>query len=256
MFAADKMEILAVSEAVKDHWGRVFTDAGPTATVVHNGVDTAQFRPMRCPRKIPIHSGEPIVLGTACRLAPQKGLPYLLDAMSAVVARSPRLVRLDIAGEGSLREDLDAKVAALGLREHVRFLGFVADMPAFYRSIDAFVLSAVSDEGLPLVVLEAMASGLSVVATDVGGTKEALRDGVDGRIVPPRDVTALAKALLEIIASDSLCQSMGARARDHVCQSFSMEAQVEGVLAVYHEALAARGCPLSLQKTAKTAVHT
>lgn len=256
MFAASGVEILAVSQAVKDHWGRVFVDAGRTMRVIHNGVDIARFQPTRSRPQASGEGSEPLVLGTAARLAPQKGLVYLLDSMSTVVAKSTKSVRLDIAGEGSQREDLEAKVTALGLREYVRFLGPVSDMPALYGAIDAFVLPAVSDEGLPLVVLEAMASALPVVATDVGGTNEAVRDGKDGRVVPPRDPEALALALLEVLASNSLRKAMGVSARARVCQFFSIETHVENVLSVYHAALAARNRPLRLQKAANPAVNS
>lgn len=254
VFTAREVVILTVSRAVKAHWGGVFTDSGPTMQVIHNGVDTEYFRPPDSRLQRDGDARDEFVLGTAGRLVSQKGLTYLLDAMPVVIARSTKPIRLDVAGCGSQRASLEAQSARLGLQKHVRFLGPVSNMPGFYQSIDAFVLPSLS-EGLPGVVLEAMATSLPVVATDVGGTKEAVRDRVDGRIVPPRDSDALAAALLEIISDDSLRRRMAAGARVRVRQSFSIQAQVGKVHALYHEALAARRRPSDARKTASMAAN-
>jgi glycosyltransferase involved in cell wall biosynthesis len=252
MFSAHEVEILAVSHAVKDHWGRVFAESARTAQVIHNGVDAECFRPPDSRRHRDGQTRDEFVLGTAGRLAPQKGLTYLLDALPTVIARSRKPIRLDVAGCGSQGAHLEARSARLGIRKCVRFLGSVSNMPDFYRSIDAFVLPSLS-EGLPGVVLEAMATSLPIVATDVGGTKEAVTDRIDGRIVPPRDPEALAAALSEIISDDSLRERMAASARARVCQAFSIHAQVEKIHALYVEALAARRRLPEARKTASVA---
>src|SRR5690606_17327117 len=94
---------------------------------------------------------------------------------------------------------LDERCVCVGIRERTEFLGHFDRMSAFYHAIDLYVLPSVSTEGLPLGVLEAMASGVPVLATTVGGTPEAVRDGVDGVLVPPRDVNALADGLRRLL---------------------------------------------------------
>jgi glycosyltransferase involved in cell wall biosynthesis len=242
-FESDTVRVIAVSDAVRRHWGEAFPGAAKAMRVVHNGVDVERFRPLRRQHEEAAADGV-FVLGVACRLARMKGLPYLLEALRQVRDMHARSFRLDIAGEGSERPILESKVEDSGLSGLVRFLGPVAParMPDFYRSLDAFVLPSVSDEGLPLVVLEAMACGLPVVATDVGGTKEAVRQGVDGWMVPPRDAGSLAEALLKVLdAPRRELQNVGANARDRACESFSLSGQAANVFDVYQQALRVRG---------------
>lgn len=138
----------------------------------------------------------------------------------------------DFAGDGSSRQTLETRVGSLRLADHVRFLGDVGDMPSFYRSVDVFVLPSLS-EGFPLTVLEAMASGLPVVATDVGGTKEAVRDGVDGRIVAPGNSASLEEALIPLLNSEVLRNRMGNMARARVVGHFSIESQIDKMSTIY-----------------------
>ena len=110
-------------------------------------------------------------------MEPMKGIEYLLDATAKLVTEFPK-IRLRIAGEGNLKDYLRNKAKELGLSGNVEFIGRVQDMKPFYGSIDVLVLPS-HTEGLPLVVLEAMAAALPIVATTVGGTPEVIRDGQD-----------------------------------------------------------------------------
>jgi glycosyltransferase involved in cell wall biosynthesis len=110
----------------------------------------------------------------------------------------------------------------------------------FYQTLDIFVLPAVSDEGLPLAILEAMASGLPIVATDVGGTREAVRDGVDGFVVPPNAPDALSAALSTLVDDPTSRIEMGRRALARARSKFSPPHQINAVAASY-QALIDRG---------------
>lgn len=234
LFSSQDVAIVAVAQAVKDHWGGAFAAAAGRTRVVHNGVDTERFRPLCDGRGRPANG--PLVIGAACRLMPQKGLLTLIEAMPAVIASAGRPVRLAIAGEGPQCALLEERIVAFGLGRQVRLLGQQQDMPGFYRSLDLFALAS-ECEGLPLTVLEAMATAVPVVATDVGGTGEAVRDGIDGRLVPLGDTEALSAALTELVTDDERRRSMGAGARLRCCRGFSLDAQIDRTAALYRELL-------------------
>jgi glycosyltransferase involved in cell wall biosynthesis len=162
--------------------------------VVPNGIDIARFRPdaqarHRLRAALGIAPGTRVVLNVG-RLAAEKAQHRLIDAFAQ--ARTGFASHLLIAGEGSLRASLAAQIRTLGLGDNVALLGARDDVPALMNAADLFVLSS-EFEGLPLVVGEALACGLPVIATDVAGVRALLGD--DGRIVPIGDTAALANAL-------------------------------------------------------------
>jgi glycosyltransferase involved in cell wall biosynthesis len=230
MFSGSRLKVLTVASAVRDHWAQSFPNLANQADVVHNSVDVSVFRP--APHRSR-EQGSTLTLGVACRLSPQKGLRGLLRALPDVIQKSPTPVVLKVAGDGPDRPELERLTRELGLRRHVEFLGHISDVSAFYRLLDVFALPAVSDEGLPLAVLEAMASGLPIVATDVGGTREAVRDGVDGFVVPPGVPEALAVALSTLAEQPNRAQEMGQSALTRVRSTFSPRSQVNAVAKSY-----------------------
>lgn len=191
------------------------------ATIIPNGIDVrshASGRPPVWPAGAPAGP----VLGTAARLVPVKGLDRLLEAMRRVAERSPQ-ARLLVLGDGPLRASLEAQAAALGLGRRVWFPGHQADISRWLRAMDVFVLPSLA-EGLPMSLLEAMAAGRPVVASRVGGIPEVVRDGVEGRLVPPGDVTALADACLAYLRDPSAREAVGACARARVAEAYTIEA--------------------------------
>jgi glycosyltransferase involved in cell wall biosynthesis len=174
-----------------------------------------------------------VVLGTAGRLVPVKGLDTLLAAMGEVVAVAPR-ARLVILGDGPLMSALRGRASALGLDGRVRFAGHVPDVRPYLRAMDVFVLPSYA-EGLPMALLEAMAAALPVVATAVGGVPEVVRDGGEGLLVPPGAPAALAGALLRLVADPDSRAAMGARGRARVAEAFSIEATGPLYVALYRE---------------------
>jgi glycosyltransferase involved in cell wall biosynthesis len=161
------------------------------------------------------------VFGIVGRLAEVKDHRTLLDAFSRV-ARACANCRLEILGDGPLRSDLEQQAQSLGLSDKVIFHGYGSDIPAFMRRIDASVLCSLS-EGLPLSVLEAMASGVPVVGTDVGETRNLIEGADCGWICHPADPASLAEAMSHALnAGTDERHEMGARARRFVIKHYSL----------------------------------
>ena len=176
-------------------------------------------------------ASEAIVIGTACRLVPLKGLVYLLRAVAALRSEFPNL-RLEIAGRGPLQGDLERDADQLGLAEEVLFLGWQKDLGPILRRWDIFVLPSL-DEGLPIAVLNAMAEGLPVVGTSVGGLPELIEDGRTGYLVPPHDPLALARALRSLILDPERRSAQGAAGRECVRSRFSADHMVAQIRTIY-----------------------
>jgi glycosyltransferase involved in cell wall biosynthesis len=172
-------------------------------------------------------------LGTVGRLEDQKGHAYLLQALPAMLAEIPDVTVL-LAGDGRLRPSLEKLAQDLQVADRVRFLGTRRDMPLIYRATDVFVLPSLW-EGLPLALLEAMGAGLPVVATQVGGIKEVVRDRENGRLIPPRNPGALAAAVMELARRPRWRAEMGDAARNTVREHYSREVMLKRLAALYLE---------------------
>ncbi len=173
------------------------------------------------------------------RLDEAKDYPNLLHAFSALAQRHPNS-RLMIAGDGPLKSDLESLMQHLGVEERVSLLGLRQDMPALYAASDAFVLSS-AWEGMPNVVLEAMASSTPVVATSVGAITEMIADGESGLIVPPRDPEALAEAMEHMMALSHIRrQAMGAAGYARVLSDFSRESVIDKWEDLFEQLLAGK----------------
>ena len=199
-------------------------------TVVHNGVQLTP--PHDIFLEAPLDNGlsRPLVL-TVARLESQKGLRYLVAAADQV----PNATFL-IAGDGPERPVLEKQIAGLGLEARVTLLGHRSDVPALLACCDVFVLPSLH-EGLPLAILEAMNSGVPVVATAVGGIPEAIRHEQTGLLVPAADPRALAAAVQRIIDEPRLSSRLSESARWEVSERFSIAAMARGAERVYAKAL-------------------
>ncbi len=191
--------------------------------VLWNGVDLARFA---CHGPCP---NGPIV--TVARLSPEKDIANLLQTM-AIVVRAEGTARLEIAGDGPCREKLLHLRDELGLKTQVAFLGSVRDMPALLQRASLFVLPS-QTEGISLTLLEAMASGLPVVATRVGGNPEVVLDGVTGLVVPPRQPIALADAILQMRSNRAAAQRMGRAGRARAEAHFDVRSMVAAYESLY-----------------------
>ncbi len=181
-----------------------------------NGIDTRRFA-----FHGPCPSGPAVIVA---RLCPEKDIGTLLHAVQRVAATDPGF-RLQIAGDGPCRAELEKIADELSLRQQVQFLGMVRDVPALLRQASMYVLSSVS-EGVSLTLLEAMACGLPVVATRVGGTPEVVADGESGLLVSAQDPAALADAMLRVRHDNNLAVRLGAVGRASVERSFDVRAMV------------------------------
>jgi glycosyltransferase involved in cell wall biosynthesis len=210
--------LIAVSRAIADF------SQDPRAILIYPGIDASVFSGTRNP-----HEG--IVIGTACRLEPVKGVIHLLEALAMLAGEFSGL-RLEIAGDGSLRSRLEQENKRLGIANRVSFLGWRDDLSAVMTGWDIFAMPSL-DEGLPIAGLEAMAAGLPVVASAVGGLRELVVDGETGWLVPAAEAPELARRLRELIRDKQIREAMGRAGRQRVLREFSVARMVDQTVAVY-----------------------
>lgn len=231
--AARTAAIICVSEGERRR-GMAVADAD-RMVVVTNGIELPDHWPAD---RSTTHDG--VVIGTVARLAPQKGIAYLLEAFAQVHAVRDD-VRLAIAGDGPLRPDLEGTALRLGIRNAVTFAGAIPSPWPFLADLDLFVLPSLW-EGLPYALLEAMAAGLPSVATAVDGVAEAIPDRRFGTVVSPADSGRMAREILALVEDASTRAEMGRRAREHVRDSFSVDGMVRATADLYRRVVA--GAPV------------
>lgn len=225
--------LVFVSQHAFDEYARVHGPASATWRMIPNGVDVDRYtvRPG-------VRSSASQVWAVVAALRTDKNHLDLIRAWSEVVAVHPNATLL-IIGDGPSRDDIEKAVSAAGLGDSVRLLGRREDVAEILRDVDG-VVSASVDEALPTALIEAGASGLPVVATDAGGTREIVVDGVTGRLVPMRDVPALARALLDTIGDPARAAAYGSAGRAQAEQKYSMATWVDRLGQLYKEVIGAR----------------
>ncbi len=238
--AGDATRVVAISELGKQV---VAATAGGRAKieVIHCGIDLALLRPAaRLPRAV----ASPLTVACVASLEEYKGHEHLLDAVA--IARSADIdIRLELAGDGVLREQLEAHARSLRIEDHVTFLGPLerAQVRALLGRCDAFALPSIVTrsgkcEGIPVALMEAMACALPVVATRVGAVEELVTSGVDGYLVEPGDPAALAACLVAIAADPLSAGRRGSRARETVEHSFDRARSADRMATLLREAAA------------------
>ncbi len=232
----EAQKIIAVSNATRNYVLSLGADP-EKVTVLHNGVDLERFKPnaqMReeTRKKLGIHPEETVAL-TVRRLVYKNGIDTLIEAARTAIQRNRSLVFL-VIGTGPDFNEVKAKINQLGIGRNFKLAGFIADadLPAYYNAADFFVLPSKSGEGLPLVGLEAMACGLPLVATDVGGIGEVLIPDY-GRLVPPRAPEAMAEAILDFSCWKHA--NLRENLRKKVEQTYSWDKNVEKLAKIYEE---------------------
>jgi sugar transferase (PEP-CTERM/EpsH1 system associated) len=233
--------VACVSESVAEFAAQTIGIPPAKLAVIPNGIPLEDFQPgdrssARVDLGIPLRV---IVAGTVGRLQPVKGTSYLLEAWSRLASDYPDAILL-LVGGGPQQAALEKKGRRLGISERVRFLGNRADVPDLLRGMDVFVLPSLW-EGMPNAALEAMAVGLPVVATAVGGTSEVVVDGVTGLLVPPSDPDALAQSIARLLCDPDLRYKMGQAGRERVVNHFSVERTVEQTARLYEQLLVEKG---------------
>jgi sugar transferase (PEP-CTERM/EpsH1 system associated) len=210
---------------------------------IYNGVDIDRFHPRTEPRASlgPEDFAPPgtFVIGTVGRMAEVKDQLTLVRAFLRLVESDPNLgkvVRLAVIGGGPLREEAQ-RLLSLAKSEHLAWLpGERSDIPGLMRQFDLFVLPSLR-EGISNTILEAMASGLPVVATRVGGNPELVEEGETGMLVPPADPDAMAEVIRRYVGDTGMVRRHGLAGRHRVETRFSMDAMVNGYLTVYDTVL-------------------
>jgi glycosyltransferase involved in cell wall biosynthesis len=225
--------VVAVSEEVR----RRLLGAGVKGgriRIVRNGIDLLPFATARPSLREGLPPGA-LLIGLVGRLAWEKGIDNYLAAATVVLAEFPN-VRFVVAGEGPDRDLLEATIDDLGLRSVVTLLGRRDDMPSVYASLD-LLISASRQEGLPVALLEGMASGLPIVATGVGEVPTVIRDGCTGVIVPSGDTAALATAILSLLRDPNRRARFSAAGREVIAAEYSADRMASDYIRVYQEAL-------------------
>lgn len=173
-----------------------------------------------------------LLVGIAARLVPQKGLAHALHAWPELLHAVPQ-AHLVIAGDGPLRAELESETDALNLRGRVHFLGWRHDVPHIMAGLDVFLLPSLW-EGFGLVLLEAMAQRLPIVATQVSAIPEVVQHGETGLLIPPRDPSAIAEALTMLLRDRALRRHMGLMGEDRLERHFSAARMAEATRDFYH----------------------
>lgn len=216
----------------------------PRITQIYNGVDVGRFNPEDpAAADLPWRScGDrpSVVIGTVARLDPVKNHLVLVEAFRRVVAGTAAAgidLRLVIVGEGPMRAQIESCAHAAGVADRIWLTGARDDVPELMRAMDVFVLPSLN-EGISNTLLEAMASGLPVVASRVGGNPEIVADGRCGTLYEPKESTALAAALHDYVLHRSRRAEAGRASRAHVVEHFSLQSMVRRYAAAYDAMLA------------------
>jgi glycosyltransferase involved in cell wall biosynthesis len=225
--------VITTSTRISGGLSRQFGLPSGRFTALPTGVDLGVFHP-HGPRtdlragRIP---GDVPLIGTVSVLRQAKGHRHLIDAMKRVLD-SGRRVHCFIVGEGGMRAEIEKQIAALGMEEHITLTGNREDVPDILRALDLLVLPSVH-EAVPQAACQALACGLPVVGSDVGGIPEVVRDGVTGRLVPPADPVALAGAIVAMLAAPEDAVRMARAGTELVRRNHSMDAMLDRLDALY-----------------------
>lgn len=220
--------VVSNSRLGRESASRIYGIPSSRLEVIPNGILTERFQfaggQAEARRTLSIPEGPPVV-GLVGRLTAQKRVDLFLQAAQIIAARLPE-TRFLIAGSGELMDDMTRLARESGLTSHLRFLGVREDMPLVFAAMDLLALAS-DFEGLPNVIMEAMAAGLPVVATDLGGCRELIVEGVTGFLVPPGDSSALAERIVSVLALPDRGRSLGAAGRQRILAEFSMDAMIQ-----------------------------
>jgi glycosyltransferase involved in cell wall biosynthesis len=210
---------------------------------IYNGIEKDEFsmeekelesKRLKIRREFRLEDDVPIV-GVIGRLVWQKGFEYFIDAIPDVLKRVKK-AKLLVVGEGVLKGELEIKSKQLKLEDKIIFTGFRSDIKDILASIDIFVMPSLR-EGLPMILLEAMAMAKPIVATNIEGIKEVLENGETGILVPPKDARALTAAIIDLLIHNDKAYQIGMAARRVVRARFGVDVMVQKVARVYEELL-------------------
>jgi glycosyltransferase involved in cell wall biosynthesis len=226
--------VIAISQEVKQHLISDFKLNAGKISVINNGIDTKNFGDFseRSNLRQKLGIDDAVLVGIIARLSDVKGHIYLIQAMARVRDNFPT-AKLLIIGEGKMKDGLIKKVDELGLRDNALFISEVKNTKDMLAAMDIFVMPSLQ-EGLGLALMEAMAQGLAVIGSAVGGIKSLIQDKVNGLLVAPADVPGLTEAIIKLLKDSSLRQGLGSNARKFIMDNFSKEKMVDHTEKVYN----------------------
>lgn len=225
--------VVVVSAALREHMIRHLWVPEAKTRVIVNGIDVEAVRAVAPMSDVAVRDGHVVTFVTVGRLEAVKGLSVLVDVVQQWPESAPGC-RVLIAGDGSLRDELQRRVEAAGLTDRIRFLGWVQDPVRLIKTADVYLLPSYS-EGTSISLLEAMASGVPPVASAVGGNPEVLGPELTEWLFSSGDIAGLRERMVKLAASVDLRAHVGSRARERVEQAYSLQGMVEAYLAMYRE---------------------
>ncbi len=233
-------KIICVCNAVRESFADRFPDLAERYVTVYNGIQLEPFEhlpPKNYCRKLFKLPADVYLVGTVGRLVPVKNHLGLISAFHEIKQRVPD-VHLAIAGEGELKDIIMTHAGDLRLTDSISIVPTTPDVAQFYGALDLFILPSHS-EGLPLTVLEALATGLPVIASAVGGIPEIITDGANGCLVPRDSTPALVDKTVDLLLDRTKASCMGAAGRETVERRFTAARMVTAIESIYDEVLSA-----------------
>ena len=234
MLVRQARQTISVSESDqltgKKHFGKF------DSVVINNGIDLKKFdrnQPLKDIRAEYGIAKDVILVGYILRITHQKNPLGMIDAFHQVLGRTNN-VRLLMVGEGDLKDQVRAKVKELGIEDYVHFDNFRQDVPDILQAIDIYCLPSLW-EGLPIGLLEAMAMGKAVIATDVNGSKEVVNHEENGLLIKPEDITGLADAIVRLCKQPVLRKELQDHARSTINQQYNVEHMTQSTEEIYHQ---------------------
>jgi glycosyltransferase involved in cell wall biosynthesis len=223
-------------------------------TVIHNGVDTSNFRPGYDGAAVRLEFGiqqDQIVVGHVGRMTPWKGQHHLIEAFARIAQANPKAVLLMV---GSPVFDNDAYQRRLfglanefNLQDRVKFAGYRHDMARVLSAMDLLAFTSIEKDTSPLTLLSAMACGLPIVAFDIAGVRELMASDRQFRLTPVKDITALAEEISVLLSDDTLRKELGQLAREQALKEFDLEKCTARIEQLFHEVLSDAGASTSGQ---------
>lgn len=232
-------KVIAISNAVKTHLQTDLKVKPGKIELIYNGLDIGKYPQYNAEQiaesKKWIGLGPGPVIGNIARLSSVKGQNYLIDAMKEVVKRFPD-AQLLFVGDGKIKEELLAQVNELGLNKNIVFIPSIQDTSSVLAVMDVFVMCSLA-EGLGLSIMEAQSMGLPVVATNIGGIPELVKDNQTGILVGPQDSASIAGAIISLLENRQLAKQLGVNAQKNIWENFTLENMITKTEKVYESVI-------------------
>lgn len=235
--------LICVSKKIADDLTDKSKIAREKITVIYNGIHISECKSsdtsLRLSKEFGLSEHQPVI-GVIGRMSVNKGQRYLIEALPRLKKKFPDIVCL-LVGDGPKKANLQGLVVKMGLSESCRFTGVRTDIYDIFCLLNLLVLPSVSGEGFPMILLEAMAHGCPIVATDIGGVNEMIEHSKNGLLVKPADSQALSEAILELLSEPKKADQLLNEALRSVGEKFSVKPMIAATERIYEQALKDKG---------------